>query len=96
VRNVFVAALAIVLVEHCMPFGQPLTVHCSVSRTAVTRFASSINFIRSDEVDGLDINGSTSIASLQELIFAREDVGGGEGFCEEAFRVLGFLQDETI
>jgi hypothetical protein len=37
---------------------------------------SSINFIRSDEVDGLDVDGSTSIASLHELIFACEDVGG--------------------
>jgi hypothetical protein len=39
------------------------------------RFASSINFIRSDEVDGLDVDGSTSIASLRELIFACKDVG---------------------
>jgi hypothetical protein len=38
-----------------------------------------------------------SIASLQELIFACEDVRvGGDGFYEEAFRVLGLLQDETI
>jgi hypothetical protein len=39
------------------------------------RFASSINFIRSDEVDGLDVDGSTSMASLREAIFACEDVG---------------------
>jgi hypothetical protein len=78
------------------PFGQPLIVHCSASGTVVTRFASSISLIRSDEVDGLDVDGSTSIASLREVIFACEDVGGGDGFCAEAFRVLGFLQDETI
>jgi hypothetical protein len=51
------------------PFGQPLIVHCSDYGTVVTRFASSINFIRSDEVDGLDVDGSTSMASLRELIF---------------------------
>jgi hypothetical protein len=42
----------------------------------VAWLASSINFIRSiDEVDGMDVNVSTSIASLQELIFAGEDGG---------------------
>ena len=76
-----------------MPFRQHLIVHCSVSGTVVTQFASSINFIKSDEVDGLDVDVSTSMASFRELIFfACEDVGvGGDGFCEEAFRVLGFL-----
>jgi hypothetical protein len=65
-----------------MPFGHPHTVHCSVSGTAVTRFVSSINFIKSiDEVDGMDVDASTPIASLWELIFACEDVGGGDGFC---------------
>jgi hypothetical protein len=56
-----------------MPFGHPLIVHCSVSGTVVMRFASSINFIRSDEVDGLDVDGSTSMASLLELIFTCKD-----------------------
>src|SRR3979490_274974 len=55
------------------PFSHPLIVHCSISGTAVTWFASSINFIKSDEVDGLDVDGSTSIASLAGLIFACED-----------------------
>jgi uncharacterized protein YhhL (DUF1145 family) len=64
-----------------MPFGQPLTVHCSVFETAAMRFASSINFIKLYEVAGLDVDGSTSIASLRGLIFACEDVGGGDGFC---------------
>src|SRR3981189_3292007 len=79
------------------PFGHPLIVHCSVSGTVVTRFASSINFIKSDEVDGLDVDGSTSIASFRALIFfACEDDGGGDGFCEEAFRVFGSFRNETI
>jgi hypothetical protein len=64
-----------------MPFGQPLIVHCSASGTVVTGFVLSINFIRSDEVDGLDVDPSTSIASLRKLIFACENVGGGDGFC---------------
>jgi hypothetical protein len=76
------------------PFGHPLIVHCSVSGTVVTRFASSISFIRSDEADGLDVAGSTSIASLRDDIFACEDVGGGDGFCEEAFKVLGVRRDQ--
>ena len=80
-----------------MPFGQPLTVHCSVFGTAAMRFASLISFIKSDEVDGVDVDWSTSMASLRGFIFACEDVGvGGDGFCEEAFRVLGFLRDETV
>jgi hypothetical protein len=58
------------------PFGQPLIVHCSASGTVVTRFASSINFIRSDDVDGLDVDGLTSMAALQDAIFACEDVWG--------------------
>jgi hypothetical protein len=65
-----------------MPFSQPLIVHCSVSRTVVARFASSINLIRSiDEVDVMGIDVSRSMASFQELIFACKDVGGGGGFC---------------
>jgi hypothetical protein len=40
------------------------------------QFASSINFIRSDEVDGLDVDGSMSIDSFWGLIFVCEDVGG--------------------
>jgi hypothetical protein len=52
-------------------------VHCSVSGTAVARFASLSIFIKSiDEFDGLDVVGSTSIASFLEFIFACEDVGG--------------------
>jgi hypothetical protein len=75
------------------PFGQPLIVHCSVSGTVVARFVSSIIFIKSiDERDGLDVDGSTSMASFWELIFTGEDVDGGDGgFCKEAFRVFGFL-----
>jgi hypothetical protein len=65
-----------------MPFGHTLTVHCLESGTAVVWFASSINFIKSiDEVDGMDIDVSMSIASFRELIFAREDVGDDDGFC---------------
>jgi hypothetical protein len=65
-----------------MPFGHPLTVHCSESGTVVAWFASSINFIKSvDEVEGMDIDVSTSIASFWELIFADEDVFDGDGFC---------------
>jgi hypothetical protein len=76
-----------------MPFCQPLIVHCSVSGTAVAWFASSINLIRSiDEVDGMDVDVSTSMASFWEPIFACEDVvGGGGGFCSEAVRVLGMF-----
>jgi hypothetical protein len=75
--NVVVAALAIVLLEHCQAFGHPLIVHCSVSGTVVARLASLIIFIKSiDEFDGVDVIGSTSIASFRELIFACEDVGG--------------------
>jgi hypothetical protein len=59
-----------------MPFSHPLIVHCSTSGTVVARFASSINFIKSiDEVDGMDVDVSTSMASFWELIFANEDVG---------------------
>jgi hypothetical protein len=64
-----------------MPFSHPLIVHCAISGTAGAWFTSSINFIRSiDEVDGMDVNVSMSMASFWELIFASEDVGGG-GFC---------------
>jgi hypothetical protein len=44
---------------------------------------SLINFII-DEVKGVDVDGSMSIASLRELIFTSKD-GGGDGFCKEAF-----------
>jgi hypothetical protein len=83
-----------------MPFGHPLTVHCSESGTVVAQFGSSINFIKSiDEVEGMDIgmdvDASTSIASFRELIFMSEDAGD-DGFCNEAFKVLGIFQDENI
>jgi hypothetical protein len=39
-------------------------------------FSLSINFITFiDEVDGVDVNASMSIASFWELIFANEDGG---------------------
>jgi hypothetical protein len=41
-----------------------------------------------DEVEGVDVGGSTSIASFWELIFVNEDGDGGGGFCKEAFRFL--------
>jgi hypothetical protein len=79
--NIVIAALAIVFVED----GHPLTVHCSESGTVMARFASSINLITSiDEVEGVDVDGSMSMASFRELIFTSED-GAGDGFCKEAF-----------
>jgi hypothetical protein len=34
-------------------------------------------------------------ASFQELIFTNKD-GGGDGFCKEAFKGIGYVQDENI
>jgi hypothetical protein len=66
-----------------MPFGHPLTGHCSFSGTAVAWFASSINFIKSvDEGDGMGVDASTSIASFPELIFAAKMGGGFLDFSE--------------
>jgi hypothetical protein len=36
-----------------------------------------------------------SVASFWELIFTSKD-GGDDGFCEEAFKVLGIVRNENI
>jgi hypothetical protein len=57
---------------------------------------SSIIFIKSiDEFDGLDVVGSTSIASFWELIFACKDVGGVVmASAKKPLRFLDFSKNE--
>jgi hypothetical protein len=68
-----------------IPFGHPLTVHCSGSGTVVALLVLSMNFIMFiNEVEGVDVDVSMSIASFLELIFTSKG-GGGDGFCKKAF-----------
>jgi hypothetical protein len=72
-------------------------VYCSATGPVAVRFASFINFIKLiDEVEGVDIDALTTIASFWELIFACENGVGDDGFCKQAFKVLGIVRNENI